>query len=91
MERNWLQGVDMFLLMSAVLLPQKKEKAQQDTCSEMKQQLINCKTGFQGHLECHCFVSTLTCAIKFDVLLVFHALALASKIKKFFKRTVPEC
>lgn len=26
MERNWLRGVDMFLLMSAVLLPQKKKK-----------------------------------------------------------------
>jgi len=80
----------MFFLMSAVLLPQ-KEKALQDTCSEWKQQLINCKTGLQGHLECHCFVSILTCTVKFDVLLVFHTLAHASKIKKFIRRTAPAC
>lgn len=84
MEINWLQGVDLSLLMSAVLLPQ-KEKALQDACSEWKQQLINCKIGFQGPLMFLCFDSILTGTFKFVALLVFHILAQVSKIKQYKK------
>lgn len=58
-------------------------------CNERNQQLINCKTGFQGPLVFQCFVSILTAPIKFDTLLVFHILAYVSKIDQFFKRTAP--